>query len=54
MPRLVERRWEGNPCAPGGRKARQSFTYRAFIPDRISEIDPVVPFQTAAAASEAA
>lgn len=53
MPRIVERRWEGNPGAPGGRKARQSFTFRAFIPDPIAEIDPVVPFQTATAASEA-
>jgi len=28
----VERRWEGDPSAMGGRKARQSFTYRAFVP----------------------
>lgn len=53
MPHVVERRWEGNPGAPGGRRARQSFTYHPFIPDRVSDIDPVVPFQTAAAASEA-
>ena len=53
MPRLVDRRWEGNPGAPGGRTARQSFTYQAFIPDPISQLDPVVPFQTATAASEA-
>jgi hypothetical protein len=46
MPRLVDRRWEGDPGAPGGRTARQSFTYQAFIPDPISQLDPAVPFQS--------
>ncbi len=53
MPRLVERRWEGNPGASGGRKARASFTYQAFIPDPISALDPVVPFSTATAGADA-
>lgn len=53
MSRLLERRWEGNPGAPGGRKTRQSFTYRAFIPDLISGLDPAVPFSTATATAEA-
>lgn len=54
MPRFVERRWEGNPAAPGGRKARASFTYQAFIPDPIAALGPTVPFQTATAAADAA
>ncbi|MEA2027033.1 MAG: hypothetical protein U9O18_10120 [Chloroflexota bacterium] len=31
----------------GGRKARQPFTYRAFVPDDIAAIDPAVNFETA-------
>jgi Fic family protein len=53
MPRLVERRWEGNPGAPGGRRARASFTYHAFVPDRILALAPAVPFGTAGAAIDA-
>ncbi len=43
----VERRWHGDPGAMGGRKARQSFTYRAFLPDPIAAIRPAVSFETA-------
>jgi Fic family protein len=50
---LVERRWEGNPAAPGGRRARASFAYRAFVPDPIAALDPAVPFQTATAVADA-
>lgn len=32
---------------------RRSFTYRAFLPDRISKLEPAVPFETAAAAIDA-
>jgi Fic family protein len=53
MPRLVERRWEGNPGAPGGRRARASFRYQAFVPDLIAALDPAVSFDIAAAAVEA-
>jgi Fic family protein len=53
MPRLVERRWEGNPDAPGGRRARASFAYNAFVPDEIFALAPIVPFQTAGAATDA-
>jgi Fic family protein len=49
----IERRWEGDPGAMGGRKARQSITYRAFIPDPIAAIQPVVSFETARLISEA-
>ncbi len=40
MPHLVSRRWEGNPGAPGGRHARRSFSYDAFIPHRIADLLP--------------
>jgi Uncharacterized conserved protein len=53
MPRFVERRWEGNPGAVGGRAARRSFTYQAFVPDPIATIDPQVSFRAATAAFEA-
>lgn len=43
----VERRWEGSPGAMGGRKARASFTYRAFVPDRIASLQPSVTFELA-------
>jgi Fic family protein len=42
----LERRWEGDPAAYGPRRARASFTYRAFVPDPIAGIDPAVPFET--------
>lgn len=53
MPRFIERRWEGNPGAVGGRAARRSFTYQAFIPDPIAALDPQVSFRAATAAFEA-
>ena len=53
MPQLVARRWEGNPGAPGGRRSRASFTYDAFIPDKILDLAPAVPFHTSGAATEA-
>ena len=37
----------------GGRKARQSFTYRAFVPDPIAAIQPAVSFETARLISDA-
>ena len=53
MPRFVEQRWEGNPGAVGGRAARRSFTYQAFVPDPIATLDPQVSFRAATAAFEA-
>ena len=49
----IERSWEGDPGAMGGRKARQSFTYRAFVPGPIAAIQPVVGFETARLISDA-
>jgi Fic family protein len=37
----------------GGRRARVSFTYQAFVPDPIAGIVPVVPFDVADAAADA-
>lgn len=45
----AERRWEGDPGAIGGRAARRSFTYRAFVPERIGALDPAVSFDTSGA-----
>jgi Fic family protein len=53
MGRYVERRWEGDPGAVGGRRARASFTYEAFVPDLVAGIVPVVPFDVADAAADA-
>jgi len=47
MPHEVERRWQGDPGSPGGRRSRVSFSYRAFVPDPIAELDPGITFETA-------
>ncbi len=47
MGRFVERRWEGDPGVHGGRRARASFNYRAYIPDLIAGLNPAVTFDTA-------
>lgn len=53
MPRLVELRWEGNSSAPGGRRGRATFTYKAFIPDLIAGLNPPATFQTAQSVADA-
>jgi Fic family protein len=45
--RFVERRWQGNPAAYGGRRARASFTYRAYVPDLVVSLDPLTTFEAA-------
>lgn len=47
MPRRVTRRWQGNAAAPGGRRARRSFSYEAFVPDTIAELQPVIRLDVA-------
>ncbi len=54
MPRSVERVWEGDPGTIGGRRARATFRYRAFVPDPVATLAPVVPFETADLAAAAA
>lgn len=49
----VERRWDGDPGAMGGRRTRASFTYRAFVPPPIQALQPVVTFEQAAVIDEA-
>jgi Fic family protein len=53
MPREVERVWAGDPGAMGGRRARATFRYRAFVPDPIGTLAPLVPFETADLAADA-
>ena len=53
MPTTVERIWEGDPGAMGGRRARASFRYRAFVPDEIAGLTPSVPFDVADLSAEA-
>jgi len=56
MAQAVERRWEGDAGRTGGRRERASFTYHAFVPDPIADIDPPTTFEAvgAVAAAEAA
>ena len=53
VPELVKRHWEGVPGAVGGRRARQGFTYEAFLPDAIAMLDPAISFRTAGSVLEA-
>lgn len=53
MPRLVRRRWEADLSVPGGRRHKQSFSYDAFVPDRIADADPVLASTVSARCSEA-
>jgi Fic family protein len=43
MGRLVRRHWHANLGAYGGRRARQSFVYKAYVPDPIADLDPSFP-----------
>ena len=51
--RYVDRRWEGDPGAYGPRKARASFSYRAFVPDPIAQLGPTFHFETHALLGDA-
>ena len=53
MSHYVSRRWEGNPGAPGGRRARKSFSYDAFVPDRIADLSPTLRLDVAERVFEA-
>ena len=53
MGQFVERRWEGEPGAYGGRRARASFTYQAYIPDQVASLDPPITFEAAEAVTAA-
>ena len=51
--RLVERNWEAQPGALGGRSARRGFTYRAYVPEEIADDDFLLGSHVAAAAANA-
>ena len=53
MGQHVERRWDGDPSANGSRKARASFTYLAFVPDLVGQVEPRVTFTTSRSVFEA-
>ncbi len=53
MPRFENRRWEADFSAPGGKRNRRSFTYRAFVPDALEGFAPSLPAATVALVSEA-
>ncbi len=50
---FVQRRWEGSPGAYGGRRARASFTYQAYVPDPVGSLDPPTTFEAAEAVAAA-
>lgn len=51
--RLVSRSWKADMGAYGGRKARQSFSYEAFVPETIAGRDFVLGADVAAVVSQA-
>ena len=53
MARYETRSWPADPAAPGGRAERRAFSYRAFIPDPISDLQLALPSHVAAAVSVA-
>jgi Fic family protein len=53
MPRLVTLRWEADPNASGGRRARAAFSYQAFVPDQIAEALVDLSGEAALAVSQA-
>ena len=53
MARYETRSWPANPLAAGGRAERRAFRYRAFVPDRIAELQLALPSSVAAAVSTA-
>ena len=53
VPEFVSRHWDGDPGAIGGRRARQGFSYKAFVPDPIATLDPAISFRTAGTVLEA-
>lgn len=53
MPKLVRQRWEADFGAFGGRRARRGFTYDAYVPDPVAELDLPLPPDVAAVVAEA-
>ncbi len=53
MARYETRSWPAAPSAPGGREERRTFSYRAFVPDPIANLQLALPSSVAAAVSTA-
>jgi len=53
MAHFVTQRWEGDPGAMGGRRARASFSFQAFVPDPIADFQLLVSFEAANAVARA-
>ena len=53
MARYETRSWPADPAAPGGRAERRAFSYRAFVPDPIAQLELSLPSNVAAAVSTA-
>jgi Fic family protein len=53
MSRSIERIWPPDPAAPGGRRSRAAFRYRAFVPDLLADMEPAVTFDVADATADA-
>jgi Fic family protein len=50
VPTLIKRQWRADLEAFGGRKARRGFFYKAFVPDRIADLELSIPTDVAEAA----
>ena len=53
MAHFVTQRWEGDPGAMGGRRARAPFSFQAFVPDPIADFQLLVSFEAANAVARA-
>ena len=53
MPRFETRRWAPDPTAMGGRRSRQAFSYKAFVPDESRLADPGLPSKVVGLLSDA-
>ncbi len=53
MPRYEERKWRADLGAFGGRKSRTSFTYRAYVPDPVADLDVTLSSEIAEVIGEA-
>jgi Fic family protein len=53
MARYETLSWPADPSAPGGRAERRAFSYRAFVPDPIADLQLALPSNVAAAVSTA-
>src|SRR5207248_708249 len=53
LPRYEERVWPADFGPGGGRKDRQSYRYKAFVPDAIARLQLMLPADVAAIVGEA-